>query len=137
MEELAPERYSERNLWRDNFSEMADSLHEYIVSALQGTGKDFSYEALNTQRPEVEEGYSYFLEGTFFDFSLAGTVNEDPEILEDSSRRAVFQVQEIGAWPTIRKALEDKVDTEIEEKKVGPQTVYELVVESPYTSEAN
>lgn len=137
MKELAAERYSERDLWRDNFGEMADTFHEYIVSALQETGKDFSYEALKTERPEVEEGYSYVLGGTSFDFSLAGTVNEDPEILEGSRRKAVFQVQEEGEWPTIREALEEKVDVGIEEKKVGPQTVYELVVDSPHTSEVN
>ena len=137
MEELAAERYSERDLWRDNFGEMADRLHEYIVSTLQETGKDFSYEALNTERPEVEEGYSYFLEDASFDFSLAGTVNEDPEILEDSSRNAVFQIREEDNWPTIQEALEEKADAEIEERKIGPQIVYELVVDSPYTSEVN
>lgn len=133
----AVEKYSEEDLWGDNFSEMADRIHEYVVSALQETGRDFSYEALNTERPEVEEGYSYFLEDTSFDFSLAGTVNEDPEILEDSSRRAVFQVQEDSEWPVIREALEEKADAEIDERQVGPQTVYELAVDSPYTSEVN
>lgn len=131
----AVEKYSEQDLWRDNFGEMADRIHEYVVSALQEAGRDFSYEALNSGRSEIEEGYSYSLEDTSFDFSLAGTVNEDPEILKDSDRRAVFQIHTGGAWPAIRAALEAKSDNEIREKQLGPQTVYELVVGSPYDVE--
>jgi len=128
----AVEKYSEKDLWRDDFSEMADSIHEYVVSTLQETGREFSYEALDSGRSEVEEGYSYSLEDASFDFSLAGTVNSKPEILEGSSRRAVFQVEEEEGWPVIREALENKIDAEITEKEIGPQTVYELKIGSPY-----
>lgn len=131
----AVEKYSEKDLWRDDFSEMADRIHEYVVSALQETGKDFSYEALNSDRSEIEEGYSYSLGDTSFDFSLAGTVNSDPEILEGSKRRAVFQVHEEGEWPIVRDALEERVDKEVKEKKFGPQTIYEVVIDSPYEVE--
>lgn len=128
----AVEKYSEQDLWRNDFGEMADRVHEYIVSALQEAGKDFSYEALNSDRSEIEEGYSYSLEDTSFDFGLAGTVNSDPEILEGSSRRAVFQVQDGEEWPVIQGVFEEKVDKRIREKEFGPQTVYELVIDSPY-----
>ena len=129
----AVEEYSEEDLWRDDFGEMADRIHDYVLSALQKTGKDFSYEVLAPERSEVEEGYRYSLEDTSFDFSLAGTVNSEPEILQGSNRRAVFQVHSSEEWPMILDLLEERVDKQINEKKVGPQTLYEIVIDSPYS----
>lgn len=133
----AVQKHSEKDLWRDNFGDMADQVHRYVVSTLQETGREFSYEALNSGRSEIEEGYSYSLQGASFDFSLAGTVNSEPEILEGSSRRAVFQVEVEDEWPVIREALEHKIDLEVTEKDIGPQTVYELIIDSPYRPEFN
>lgn len=119
--------YCTDDLWRDDMDEMAEAINEYVLDSL-GAVED--YGSLNSERSEVESGYWYETEELDFDFSLAGPVNSNPDVLSGSSRKAVFQVE--GDWSDIRQNLQENIDASIVEKDVGDLTVYELKFSAPF-----
>ncbi|WEL23150.1 hypothetical protein [Candidatus Nanohalovita haloferacivicina] len=128
MVQVADRVYSVEELWRDDIDEMAVAVNEYVLDSLDVRPE---YSVLDSDRSEVESGYVYDLDGLSFDFSLAGPVNGDRDILSGSSRRAVFQVDGEG-WPEVLQSLDEGVGAELSEKDVGGLTVYELVLPAPF-----
>lgn len=119
------------DLWRNDFEEMAESVHRYILESLE---EPVEYAEISGGRREVETGYKYSTEGLEFKFSLAGTVNSDPQILRDGKRKIVLQTEEFDeAYRDILEDTEKQNNSQIKEKQYGEFEVYEIEIDSPYS----
>lgn len=118
------------DLWENHFGEMAEKVHRYILESLE---EPVEYTEISGDRREVETGYNYTAEGLEFKFSLAGTVNSDPEILRDGKRKIVFQTEDDSeAYQRLLKELEKDLGTELKERNYGDLDIYEIEVKPPY-----
>lgn len=120
------------DLWEDDFDEMAETVHKYILDSL--SMEDIEYAEIPDNRREIETGYTYSGKGLEFKFSLAGTFNSDPEILKNGKRKIVLQTEdENTAYRELIKDLERQRGSKIEEKQFGEIDIYELEVRPPYS----
>ena len=120
------------DLWQDDFDEMAESVHRYILESLDSD--EIDYLEIEGDRREVETGYRYSGEDLEFKFSLAGTVNSEPEILREGKREIVLQAgDENEAYRELLEDLEQQVGSVMEEREYGGLDVYFLEVEPPYS----
>lgn len=117
------------DLWDEDFDEMAESVHTYILNFLE---EDVEYSEIEDDRREVETGYRYSGEDLNFKFSLAGPVNSDPEILREGKREIVLQAEEESeVYRELLKDLEKRTES-FTEKEYGGLEVSMFEVKMPY-----
>lgn len=107
--------------------EMAEAIHSYISDQLP----EAEYQDLSDNgRNEIETGYSYKGEDFEFEFSLAGTVNSDPEILDEGLRKIVFHAdKQTEVYRDAVKEIERLTGVEAERKFYGEYEFEELRLE--------
>lgn len=117
------------DVWRDDFDEMAESVHMYILDSLD---EDVDYSKIEDNRREVETGYRYSGGKIDFKFSLAGTVNSNPEVLREGKRKIVFQTEnENKAYNELLEDIEKNASS-VNEKEFEDLEISMFEIEPPY-----
>lgn len=127
---MRAEQNTHVDLWKDEFEEMAAEIHGYILDSVEDS---VGYSEISGGRREVETGYVYTTEESMFKFSLAGTVNSDPDILREGKRKIVLQTEkkEDDSFQRIVERLGSETGS-LTERRYGELEIYEFEVDSPY-----
>lgn len=119
-----------KDFWDDDFEDMTDKIHQYLLGLLED---DVEYSEISGDRRELESGYTYRTEGSEFKFSLAGTVNSDPEILQNGKRKIILQTeQNDSSFHKVINELEQQTVSQRERSYDGIN-LYEFEIDNPYS----